>query len=161
MIFLRVFKDSLKLPNKKSLFKLNQVGMDIVVIYMFILLLFVSAPSLIKQIITPSVLSSYLNLFFFIIYFFIFYYLPLTLIVFLSISLFAYLGRGIAKLSKRKLHYSVLWKMCAFSTTTPFIIYTIIGLFYSLHYVFLFILILYILLLLIKMISVYPKRRNI
>lgn len=160
MIFLHVFINSLKLPSKNALFKLNRLGMDIVVIYMFILLFIVSVPSLIQQITTTSGFISELNLFFLFIYFFIFYYLPLNLIVFSILSLIAYLGKGLAKIMNRKLRFSILWKMCAFSTTLPFILYSIIAIFYSLDNIFLSASILYTLVLLIKMISIYPRRRK-
>lgn len=160
MIFWHTFKKSLTLPSKKSLFKLNRLGMDIVVIYMFILLLIVSIPSLINQMTATSGFGNHLNNFFFLIYFFIFYYLPMNLIVFSFLSLIAFLGKGIAKLMHRKLRFSILWKMCAFSTTLPFSLYTIIALFYPISNIFLWVSILYTLLLLIKMISIYPRRRR-
>jgi len=160
MVFWHAFKESLKLPSKKALFKLNRLGMDIVVVYMFILLLFVSFPSLIEEITTPNDLSNHLNVFFLIIYFFIFYYLPMTIIVFVFISLIAYVGKGITIMMKRKLHFSILWKMYAFSTTLPFALYTIIALFYQFSNLFFWISLLYTMLLFIKMISIYPKINN-
>lgn len=159
MIFWHTFKESIKLPNKKALFKLNRIGMDIVVVYMFILLFLVSIPSFIQQYIEASGFMNDLNLVFQMIYFFIFYYLPLTIIIFLFLSLIAYIGLGITKLMKRKLRYSILWKMSAFTTTIPFIAYTIFALFFHISITFLWLSILYTLLLLIKMISIYPKRR--
>lgn len=36
MAFLTSFIESIKLPKKKSVFKLNRISMDIVVVYMFI-----------------------------------------------------------------------------------------------------------------------------
>lgn len=159
MIFWHVFKESIKLPNKKAMFKLNRIGMDIVVFYMFILLLFVSIPSFIQQITQTNNYINDLNIVFQIIYFFIFFYLPLNVIVFFFISLIAYIGVGITKIMRRKLHFSILWKMTAFTTTVPLIIYTIIALFTPIDIAFLWLFILYTLILLIKMISIYPKRR--
>ena len=103
MIFLQAFLHSIKLPSKKAMFQLNRIGMDITVLYMFILLMVVSIPSLIERLTATSGPGTDLNLFFLVIYFFIFYYLPMTLIVFLVLSLIAYIGVGIAKLMKRKL----------------------------------------------------------
>ena len=159
MIFWRTFIESIKLPSKKALFKLNRTGMDIVVIYMFILLLFVSIPSLIEEITTTNNFSSDLSLFFLIIFFFIFYFLPLNIIVFLFISLVAYIGIGITKIMRRKLRFSILWKMSAFSLTVPFTVYTVAALFFPISDTFLWLSLLYTFLLLIKMISIYPKRR--
>lgn len=160
MIFLQTFLDSIKLPNKKALFRLNRIGMDIVVIYLAILLFFVSIPSLIEQVSNPSGLGANMSLFFLMIYFFIFYYLPLLIIVFSLLSLTAYLGTGLAKLMKRKLRFAILWKMSAFASTVPFTIYTIIALFFPINDVFLWVSLLYTFNLLIKMVSIYPKRRR-
>lgn len=162
MKFWMIFMESFKLPNKRALFKLNRVGMDIVVIYLFILLFLVSIPSFIQQI-TGTSSSGYindLNLFFQIIYFFIFYYLPINVIVFLLLSLVAYIGLGITKIMKRKLRFAILWKMSAFSITVPFVIYRFIALFIPLNNTFLLIAVLYIFTLLIIMISIYPKRKK-
>lgn len=160
MIFLHTFIESIKLPRKKSLFKLNRTGMDIVVIYMFILLMFVSLPTLIDQISNKADLSQEINVFFLIIFFFIFYYLPLVVIVFLLISLIAYIGVGIANLMQRKLRFAILWKMIAFTTTIPFVLYAILAIFLHLSNAFLWFSLLYTFILLIKMISIYPKRRD-
>lgn len=159
MIFWHVFSESVKLPNKKALFKLNRIGMDIVVVYLFILLFIVSIPSFFQQINQSNGYINDLNIVFQVIYFFIFYYLPLNIIVFLFLSLIAYIGLGISKLMRRRLRFSILWKMSAFSTTVPIIIFAIISLFFSIHILFLWLFILYTLILLIKMISIYPKRR--
>lgn len=159
MIFWNVFLDSIKLPRKKSLFKLNRTGMDIVVIYMFILLLFVSLPNLLQQIANKESLGLEIDAFFLIIYFFIFYYLPMLVIVFLLISLIAYIGLGITKLMKRKLRFAILWKLIAFTTTTPFALYAVLTIFLHINDAYLLISLLYTFVLLIKMISIFPKRR--
>ncbi|HLS60853.1 MAG TPA: hypothetical protein VK044_06965 [Virgibacillus sp.] len=160
MIFWQTFLDSIKLPNKRALFRLNRIGMDIVVIYLAILLFFVSIPSLIEQVSNPSGLGANMSLFFLMIYFFIFYYLPLLVIVFSFLSLIAYLGTGLTKLMKRKLRFAILWKMSAFATTVPFAIYTLFALFFPINDLYLWVSLLYTVILLIKMISIYPKRRT-
>ena len=159
MIFLRTFMESIKLPNKKALFKLNRTGMDIVVIYVFIILLFVSVPALIDQLTTASGPSEDMNLLFLIIFFFIFYYLPMNILVFILLSIIAYISTKIATLMGRKLRFQILWKMSAFTATTPFMIYTIIALFFPISDSFLWLSLLYTLIILIKMISIYPKRK--
>src|SRR5690625_178362 len=160
MIFWHTFRESIKLPSKKSMFTLNRIGMDIVVFHMFILLFFVSIPSFIQQVTQANSYINDLNIVFQIIYFFIFFYLPLNVIVFSFLSLIAYIGLGITKLMKRKLRFSILWKMGAFTTTLPLIVYTIVALFFPIDISFLWLFILYTLILLIKMISIYPKRRT-
>src|SRR5690625_2190705 len=122
MIFWQTFIYSIQLPRKKPMFQLNRMGMDIAFIYMFILLLFVSIPSLVDRILATGGPGASLNLLFLLIYFFTFYYLPMTVIVFLLLSVIAYLGTGIAKLMQRKLRFPLLWKMSAYISTVPFLI---------------------------------------
>lgn len=160
MIFWRTFLNSIKLPQKKAMFQLNRTGMDIAVVYMFILLLIVSIPSLIERIKDAHLFGVDIELFFLIIYFFIFYYLPLTVIVFILLSLIAYIAVGITKLMKRKLHFSILWKMASYTTTIPFLVYTIVALIFPISDTLLWLSLLYTLIVLIKIISIYPKRRQ-
>ena len=159
MTFLNVFLNSIKLPKKKAMFQLNRVGMDIAVIYMFILLGLVSIPSLIEQLTASSGLAADLNVIFKLIYFFMFYYLPLTILVFIAISFVAYIGRGITHFMQRKLRYSLLWKMVAFTTTIPFILYIIIAFIIPVRDAYLLLTFIFSIGLLLKMISIYPKRR--
>ncbi|MFD1040297.1 hypothetical protein ACFQ3N_18135 [Virgibacillus byunsanensis] len=159
MIFLNALLHSIKLPNKKAMFKLNRVGMDITVIYMFILIALVSIPSLINRLTATSGATNDMNILFLLIYFFIFYYLPLAIMVFIMLSVIAYIGTGIAKLLRRKIRFSILWKMSAFTTTIPFLLYTVTALVFTVNDVFLWIFLLYTIAFLIKIITVYPKRK--
>ena len=160
MIFWRTFIQSLKLPNKQAMFKLNRTGMDITVIYMFILLFFVSLPTLIHQITSNTGPAASLNIVFLLIYFFIFSYLPLTIIVFLLLSVIAYIGTWISRFLQRKLRFSLLWKMAAYLTTIPFLIYMFLSFFKTVNDQFLWFIFLYSLAFLVKVITVYPKRRK-
>ena len=160
MVFLTSFIESIQLPKKKSIFKLNRIGMDTVVIYMFILLAIVSLPNLINQLRVGSELSEKIGSFFYLIYFFIFHYLVVVVLVFIVISIIAYLATKLTQMSGRKLHYSILWKMVAFSTTLPFLLYTILAFFYNLNDNFLCLSFVYTFLLLYKIITTYPKRKK-
>src|SRR5690625_949576 len=160
MTFWQTFLTSFKLPQKKATFSLNRVSMDIVVVYLFILLSIVSIPAFIEQIKNAHLMNVHVELFFLIIYFFIFYYLPLIIIVFGLISLVAYIGKVITKILQRKLHYSILWKMTAFSLTIPFLLYTIIALLYPISDKLLWLGLVYALFMLIKIMTIYPKRRQ-
>ncbi len=160
MAFLTSFIESIKLPKKKSVFKLNRVGMDVVVIYMFILLAIVSLPSLSYQMINSSELKIEIGSFFYLIYFFIFYYLVIVVLIFIVISFIAYLATLFTRISGRRLHYSILWKMTAFSTTLPFLLYTILAFFYNINDNFLWLSFLYTSFLLYKIITIYPKRKH-
>src|SRR5690625_5513706 len=125
MVFIDALVNSIKLPNKIAMFKLNRIGMDVVVVYLFILFFITSIPSLMEQLQITEGLTGRLPFVQKFIYFFMFYYLPLTIVVFIFISVLAYLGVGLSKLMQRKLRYQIIWKLVAFTTTLPFIIYTV------------------------------------
>src|SRR5690625_7644961 len=107
------FLHSIRLPQKKSVFYLNRIGMDINVIYMFILLAIASSPALLEQITSNKQASEQLHPFFLFIYFFIFYYLIITIIVFCIIILLAYLWSYIAYLFLRIYCFNLLYKKIA------------------------------------------------
>src|SRR5699024_10971025 len=153
------FTHSIQLPRKDAMFKLNRTGMDIAVIYMFMLLVFVSIPSLIDRLTATSGPGTDLNLFFLIIYFFIFYYLPMTVIVFLLLSLVAYISTGSAKLMRRKLRFSLLPKMSAYLSTVPCLLYTVVALSCPISDGSLWFALLYTLTFVVKILSIYPTRR--
>lgn len=159
LTFVNTFLYSVQLPRKNAVFQLNRIGMDIVVIYMFLLLFIVSIPSLVDQLTNPDSFRANMNILFFIIYFFIFYYLPLTVIVFATLSMLAYIAKGFATMMKRKLHFAILWKMSALSTTLPFLIYTLLTFIFPIDDRVLWIGILYIIILLTKIILIYPRRK--
>ncbi|MFC4558463.1 DUF1189 family protein [Virgibacillus kekensis] len=159
MIFLRAFIYSIKLPNKNAVFKLNRIGMDITVVYMFILLLVSSLPSLANQLTATSGSGSDMALPLKLVYFFIFYYLPLTVMVFLLLSLLAYAGTFIARMLKRKVRFPLLWKMSAYTSTIPLLVYTILAFVFAIGDTYLWLFMLYSLIFIVKIITVYPKRK--
>lgn len=160
MIFWNVFFNSIKLPNKKAMFQLNRVGLDIAIFYILLLLLITSIPSFIHRLTDMDSFGSDMNIVFTLIYFFIFYYLPLTIIIFGLIFMTSYLGKIFSKVVNRKLHYALLWKITAFTITIPFLLYTIIAIFFPVIDSYLWIAFIYSTVLLCRMILHYPKRRT-
>ncbi|WP_188455423.1 DUF1189 family protein [Virgibacillus oceani] len=160
MIFLQAFSESIKLPSKQAVFKLNRIGMDSTVVYMFILLFLVSIPSLIDRAAASNGPGADMNLFFLLVYFFIFYYLPLTIFVFVVLSAVAYVGTWISQLLHRKVRFALLWKMSAYTTTIPFIIYTVWAIVMPIDDNWLWLFLGYTFILLIKIITIYPKRKK-
>lgn len=159
MIMIEAMLNSFRLPNKKAMFKLNRIGMDTVVIYLFILLFIVSIPALINQLQITNGLADGLPFILKLIYFFMFYYLPLLIGVFILISILSFIFLGISKVMKRKLRYQIIWKLIAFTTTVPFLIYTILAFIYPISDRYLLFAVVYSLVLLVLMILKYPKRR--
>lgn len=157
---IKSFTSSIRLPRKKSVFYLNRIGMDVTVIYLFLLLFIASIPALIDQSINRDSLSSEINLFFFLIYFFIFYYLIINLIVFSLISILAYIWSLIARLLKRKLRFAIMWKMIAYCMTMPILVFTLISFKFSLSSLFLIISFVYVFFIMFNIILIYPKRKH-
>lgn len=151
-----MFLKSLQLPKKEAVFQLNRIGMDITVIYMFIILFISSIPTYIEQLQTNQELS----IFFFSIFFFIFHYLPVVVIVFIALSIIAGILSLFAKSVQRKLRFSILWKMAAAATTIPLLIFTLVSFFYPLTSLYLILAILFILIIGIKIIFIYPPIRH-
>src|SRR5699024_12724969 len=153
---------SIMLPISYAGFSLNSIGMYIVIFYIFLLFVIASIPGLIEQIqINANAQSLQIHSFFFFIFFFIFYYLIMTAALILGISLIAYLGSCIAALTKRKLRYSILWKMTACITTIPIIIFTVMSFFIHVSILFLSISISFHIIVFIVTIFLYPTRRHL
>src|SRR5699024_7226276 len=108
--FWDAFIQSLQLPKRKAVFALNRIGMDVVVVYLFIFLAIASIPGLIDQLSSNQV-DIEIHPFFLLIFFFIFYYLIILLVVFTGISIIAYLGTLFATQTNRKLQFGLMWKM--------------------------------------------------
>lgn len=160
-IYLDIFKNSLKLPQRKAAFSLNRIGMDKIIVYLSFMIAILSIPGLIEQINANDKSSvTYVQTFFLLIFFFMFYYLITLLGLFIVLSLIAYIGSWIAKWTNRKLRYSILWKMAACITTIPIIVFTIIAFFHPLSILFLLYALLFHFIVFLRTIFIYPKRRK-
>lgn len=153
-------KLSLQLPQKKAAFGLNRIGMDTTVFYLFILIGISTLPALIVQLTADDTSGLYVHFFFILIYFFMFNYLISVIIIFVLLSIIAYIALIISRVLKRKLHYSILWKTAAFSTTIPLILFTIISFFYSeLSYLFFSLMVIFTMFIIVRVILIYPKTK--
>jgi len=141
------------------MFQINRIGMDQIMIYLFILFMVTSLPELIVRLTSWSGLGGEMNIIFQLIYFFMFYYLILAILLLGVISFIAYLGRGIVRLANRKLYYGTLWKLTACSLTLPMLVFTLLSFIWSIPDWFLFIFFIYPVVLLIRMIFLYPQKR--
>lgn len=159
MKFTKILKESLLLPQKKAMFQINRIGMDQIMIYLFILFMVTSLPELISRLTSWSGLGGELNIIFQIIYFFMFYYLILSILLLGVITFIAYLGRGIVRLANRKLYYGTLWKLTACSLTLPMLVFTLLSFIWSIPDWFLFVFFIYPVLLLTRMVFLYPQKR--
>lgn len=154
-----IFKNSIQLPKRQAAFSLNRIGMDKVIIFLFILIALASFPELIAQLKSNQTSSSlHMQSFFYFIFFFMFYYLIFISVIFAMISFIAYIATWIAYGASRKLRYSILWKMAACASTVPLLVFTISSFFYTVTLFFFFILLLFNITVLIQTIFLYPKR---
>lgn len=157
-----IFINSIKLPKKKAAFALNRIGMDMILIYMFILLALFSIPGFIDQFVDGTAAAElHIKFFFHLIFFFIFYYLIIVFIVLAAVSVIAYIGSWFAHLVKRKLRYAILWKMTACIMTIPILLYTVIALFHTISYYFLLYALVFHLIILSKTVLLYPRRKHL
>lgn len=155
VVYWNTFLNSLKLPNKKAMFQLNRTGMDTALIYMFFLIFLVSIPEFYNRLTGPEEL--YTNVLFFAIYFFIFYYLPFTIMMLLSLSVVAFAYTKFAEVMERKLRFQIIWKLAAYATTIPVLIFTVTQFFIDLNFLAFMITFIWTTILVIKMILIFPK----
>lgn len=148
---------SIRLPQKQAVFNLNRIGMDTTVIYLFILIGFISMPELFYQLFENKTGTLFTHPFFVILFFFSFYYLPLVIIIFITLSLISYLITLFATAFGRKLRFSIMWKMAASATTIPLIVFGILTSFLSLSNYFLLLANIFIFAILIKIVFIYPR----
>src|SRR5699024_1012703 len=97
---------------------------------MFILISIGSIPSLLDNLTISTGSIAEMNIFFVFVYFFFVYYLSLTGIIFVFLSLLAYIGKGISKLLKRKIRFAILWKLFAYTTTLTLLVYILLAFFF-------------------------------
>jgi hypothetical protein len=158
---IKAFKHSLLLPKKDAMFRLNRMKMGNTIGYLFILMFIVSVPGGVKFVLTSHPeLGGDIPLTLFVLQFFVFYYLLSVFLGFLAISALALACIWIRISLQRKLTYRQLWKMSAYATTLPLLLYTLaLSLNINSWWVpaLLFLLSLSIL---FRMIVIFPKRRK-
>src|SRR5699024_11514245 len=103
-----IFKNSVQLPKRQAAFSLNRIGMDKVIIFLFILIALASVPELITQLKTNQTSSSlYMQSFFYVIFFFIFFYLFFLCVFFIFFFFFFFFSFCLSFLTTIKLRFSI------------------------------------------------------
>lgn len=159
MNLIYAFKYSVTLPQKKALFKLNRMSMNITTLYIITLIFLLNIPSQLTMMFGTEISDVPRNSY--IIQVIIVYPFVILFSALVGITLIALTGLLLAKLLKRKLTFQQLWKMSAYAVTSPLLLY------YVLDYMgvsnvsvnLLFLLILFFIL--IKMIIIYPVKKTI
>ena len=150
------FKNSLLLPRREALFRLNRISMRNTIAYIFTLMFLLYIPEIVSTILErkdlpEGVMPSLYVLQLVVFYPFVILFLGITLV-----SILAFFALFLKQILRRKLKYQQLWKMTAFTMTLPLIIYTflrLVGLDNFLLTILLMVIFYY---LLYKMIIIYP-----
>lgn len=136
MNLLQLFKASLHSPKKIAAFRLIPIGK--VMQYIFIYILLITSISFVQFINGISIqqanmegLLEYFQEIQWLLYpfSFIFLFVLNTLLIFVRISIFAYVGVIILSLLKRKGEYRHLWRSTLFASTIPMLISVLVAFF--------------------------------
>lgn len=136
MNLLQLFKASLHSPKKIAAFRLIPIGK--VMQYIFIYILIITSISFVQFINGISIqqanmegLLEYFQEIQWLLYpfSFIFLFVLNTLLIFVRISIFAYVGVIILSLLKRKGEYRHLWRSTLFASTIPMLISVVVAFF--------------------------------
>jgi hypothetical protein len=155
-----IFKNSLLLPKKEALFRLNRVSMRNTLTYIVCLMFLLFLPDVVKVVMDVEAGLEGLPKGSYITQVIVFYPLFILFIVVTGVSLLAALSLPIKEVLGRKLAYHQLWKMTTFAMTVPLIIYTVLKLFHVNSVVVNLLQLIILYFLIYKMILVYPKRSN-
>ncbi|WP_042460212.1 DUF1189 family protein [Neobacillus dielmonensis] len=155
------FVNSLMLPKKKAVLKINKIKISTSVIYFALLMLVITLPDLLKLTSSYDTQFNDLPRSVFMFQIVIFYPFQSIFTGILGISLVAAAGLLMNKLTHRKIKYALLWKMSLHASTTPLILYALIRNFFFVNFVISLLLILLVLYFLYKMITVFPKPKKI
>lgn len=159
MDLLTAFKNSLLLPKKDVIFRLNRVNMGYVIGYIFILMfipLLLNSPELISE----REFTNDVPLALYLVYLLFLYYLPLVVLCIMGISLLAAICMILRTLLHRKLSYRQLWKICTFVLTVPILLYLIVDLLHLNDWILNLVLPIYFIITIVRMITIYPKVRH-
>jgi hypothetical protein len=150
-------KNSLMLPNKKAMFRLNRISMRNTLVYMFLLLFITLIPGFVMDASTQEIVNSD-SLDLYILQLVVFYPFLCIFIGISGASLIAGGGLLIKTALKRKLAYQQVWKMTVFASTLPLFGHLILNMLKIHEWTYTLILLALLYILLTLMIMNYPKR---
>lgn len=121
-------KNSLRLPKKEALFRLNRVSMRNAISYIVVLLFLLFLPELILMMIHFQGEAEGLPKDMYILQLIVFYPFWIVFLAIAGVSVLAAVSVLIKNLLHRKLAYQQLWKMTAFALTIPLLVYILLDL---------------------------------
>ncbi|WP_223254537.1 DUF1189 family protein [Bacillus sp. HNG] len=152
------FMDSLRLPNKAAMKRLNKLEMRHTIVFLLLLLFIIALPIEINLLLDDSYKESDIPQNIYIIQVLLFYPFLMLFLGIAGISVLAGLGVGISKLTHRQLKFQFLWKMCAFALTKSVVLFAVANILIGTHWIvntIVFVLLFYTIL---RMIFHYPQR---
>lgn len=152
------FINSLLLPRKKAVLNINKIKIGSSVAYFFILLMIVTLPDLIRLLLTDDLNGVPRSVY--MVQLLVFYPFQSIFSGLIGITLVAAVGVILNKLVKRKLKYALLWKMSIHAATIPLLLYAIIKNLFANNIYVTTILVLSVFIILLKMITVFPKPKQ-
>ncbi|MFZ0371247.1 MAG: DUF1189 family protein [Halobacillus sp.] len=151
--------NSVRLPKKEAMFRLNRKGITSTIVYLFILMTILFLPDMIGTIIRLDSNLTEVSRGLYLVQVFVFY--PMLIIFLILVGVSALAGAALLMTNQldRKLTYQQLWKMTAYAATVPLVLSILLkntpvpnGL-SALIFFSLFIYIMF------RMIIIYPKKK--
>ncbi|WP_181350415.1 DUF1189 family protein [Thalassobacillus sp. CUG 92003] len=161
MGFVDSFINSLRLPKKEAMFHLNRKGIIHTILYVFLLLVVLFLPDLIRMLLNLEASADEgTSRGLLIIQVLVFYPGFVIFMILVSVSIFAGCGLLMRTWLNRKLTYQQLWKLTVYAATTPLIIVTVLNMTPLNEWMVALLFISTLLFLLLRMIQIYPKRTS-
>ncbi|MFT4416125.1 DUF1189 family protein [Fredinandcohnia humi] len=158
MKLLSVFLDSLRLPNKAAMKRINRLEMRYTILFLLILLFVVALPIEISLLLDDSYKESDIPQNIYIIQVLLFYPFLMLFLGLTGITVLAGLGVGVSTLIHRHLKFQFLWKMSAFALTKPILIFAVIDLLIGGHWIINLLILIFLFSIIYRMILHYPKK---
>ncbi|SFG17342.1 Protein of unknown function [Halobacillus alkaliphilus] len=151
--------NSVRLPKKEAMFRLNRKGITSTILYLFILMTVLFLPDMIGTIIRLDSNLTEVSRGLYLVQVFVFY--PMLIIFLILVGVSALAGAALLMTNQldRKLTYQQLWKMTAYAATVPLVLSILLKntpvpngisalIFFSLFIYIMF-----------RMIIIYPKKK--
>ncbi|MGP4076732.1 DUF1189 family protein [Halobacillus sp. K22] len=152
--------NSVRLPKKEAMFRLNRKGITNTIVYLFILMTVLFLPDMIGTIIRLDSNLTEVSRGLYLVQVFVFYPMLIIFLILVGVSALAGAALLITRQLERKLTYQQLWKMTAYAATVPLILSILLKntpvpnslsalIFFSLFFYIMF-----------RMIIIYPKKKT-
>ncbi|ARI79028.1 DUF1189 family protein [Halobacillus mangrovi] len=122
MGFIDSLINSLRLPKKEAMFRLNRKGMTNTIVYLFVLLAVLFLPDMIRTIRNLDTNLTEVSRGQYLVQVIVFYPMFILFLILIGVSMLAGIALLMRKALGRKLTYQQLWKLTAYAATLPLIL---------------------------------------